>query len=105
MVSKLALMCFQNRIEYSTADSVKGRLNEIFAAVGKLSGHISFGIFGIIKVALFFLNFTNSASCIDFTISDSAVNAFIVFVKKRRSRGFVGSFPWKTELGQLSNDD
>ena len=30
-------------------------------AVGKLSGHISFGIFGIIKVALFFLNFTSSA--------------------------------------------
>ena len=46
------------------------------------------------------MNFTNIAFCIAVAKSDSAVVVSIAFVEKWGSSGFVGSLPWKIELGQ-----
>ena len=51
------------------------------------------------------MNFSNIASCIAVTKSDLAVTVSIAFVEKRRSSGFVGSLPWKIELGQHPIDE
>ena len=98
MVSRLALICFQNLIELSTKDLIINKMNSVSVAEQVLFDRNILGVYGMQKLNS--SNFTNIASCIAVTKSDSAVTISIALVEKWRSSGFVGSLSWKIELGQ-----